>query len=166
MNAERGLHQDAQQRLAVRPIGDAGREARHLAEHLGPRQHPRAQAEAARLPANGIGAQQQAREVELELVAVIRRVGALDVTELALVAGVDHAPGFCRRELPDVPLVPLDGFEQLGERRAQVEAKPAAVADVEDPLQFLLERAGVPIDGHIRVVGKTRAGRSFNDGHC
>ena len=43
-------------------------------------------------------------------------------------------------ELAHVAVVAVHGVEQLGKRRAQVEAQPAAVADVEDALQFLLQR--------------------------
>jgi hypothetical protein len=80
------------------------------------------------------------REVELPFVR--RHVGALHVAELALVALVDHLVALGVGQRRDVAVFGVDEVEQGRERRAQVEAEPAAVAQVEDPVELDGERAG------------------------
>ena len=65
-----------------------------------------------------------------------RGVRALLVAQLALEAEVLDPLDLVRAQLRDVAVAGLgvEGVEQRGERRAEVEAEPAAVADVEDPL--------------------------------
>ena len=123
----------AQQRLAVGPVGQSPRMPA-IGRAFPGATGLRAQADAGLLPADRVGAQHQAREIELEFVPVIRRVRALDVAEFALVAGVDDAVGFLGVSARTSPSCWSDGLEQFGERRAQIEAQAAAVADLVDAL--------------------------------
>lgn len=94
------------------------------------------------------------REVELELVARLRCVGTLDLAELALEARVHDLTRLLRAELADVAVVPVvDEREELREAVAVLEAHAAAVTDLEDPLDLLVERLSLPV---VRVRGVVR----------
>ena len=81
----------------------------------------------------------QARKIELELMAIAGRVGTSDLAHLAQVAEVDDVAFFLAAEKPNVAIVAVDRVEQRWERRAQIEAQPAALADVEDAGDLLVE---------------------------
>ena len=99
----------------------------------------------------------EAREVELPLVR--GHVGALHVAELALVALVDDLVALGVGQLRDVAVVLVDEAEQRRERGAQVEAEPAPVAQVEDPVELLAERGRVEVLGIGGVVRGGHRGR-------
>ena len=110
------------------------------------------------------GPHHQPGEVELPLVR--RHVGALHVAELALVALVDHLVLLGGGQRRRVPVVGVDEVEQRRERRAQVEAQPAAVAQVEDRGRSRPGgRPGRSTFGIGRVVGggHARAARCLSD---
>ena len=91
------------------------------------------------------------REVELELVPVPGGVRALHLTELALKASVHDALRLERRQLADIAVVlVVDRREQDRKRVTVLEAHAAAMADLEDALDFLLERVFVPV---LRLAG-------------
>ncbi len=77
---------------------------------------------------------------------VIRRVRALYVAEFALVAGVDNAIRLPFGQRANVPIVTVDGVEQFRKGRTQIETETAAVADLEDPFDFLIQLVTVPIN--------------------
>ena len=78
-----------------------------------------------------------------------RRIGTVVVTELTVIALIDDpvVVGVC--ELRDVPLITIDAVEQRVERWTQIEAAPAAIADVIYALRLFLEPCG--IDGVAQV---------------
>jgi hypothetical protein len=78
----------------------------------------RAQRDALLLLANGISTQHEAGKIQLELVAVVRRVRAFHVANLALIAGIDDAARLGTRQGAHVAIVPVDSIEKLGKRRA------------------------------------------------
>src|SRR5262249_30999659 len=106
--------------------------------------------------ADGFGAEHEAREIDVQLVR--RRVGALHVAELALVAEVDDLPLLVARERLGLALaadlVLVDGVGERRKRRAIVEAHAAAVTDVEHAPELAIERlvvveARIPeVEGH------------------
>jgi hypothetical protein len=83
----------------------------------------------------------QAREIEGILMR--GRIGAVVVAEFAVIAFVDDPVMVGGRELGDVALIPVDAIEQRIERRTQIEAAPAAVADFIDALRLFLELRGI-----------------------
>jgi hypothetical protein len=83
-----------------------------------------------------------------------RRVRAVDVAELALEALVDD-PVLLRWREPAriLVVVAVDHLEQRRERGAELEAQPAAVAQVVDPRQLAADVGLVDVEGVMRVVG-------------
>lgn len=67
------------------------------------------------------------------------RIGTMVVTELAVVAFVDNLMVISCRQFRDVALADIDSIEQRVERRAEVEAPPAAVADLINSERFPLQ---------------------------
>ena len=119
MNAEGGFESNAQERLAVGPVRHARAHARHAAHQCGPREQARAQSETALLPPDRIRADHQPREIKLEFVIVVGRVGALDVADLALEARIDDAVDFGFRNFARVVVMRLHGFEEVRETRSR-----------------------------------------------
>ena len=77
-----------------------------------------------------------------------RHVRAVDVAELALEALVDDLVLLGRRQPAAVlVVVAVDQLEQRRERRAELEAQPAAVTQVVDPRQLLAEVGLVEVRG-------------------
>ena len=106
-----------------------------------------------RLRCRTCSAQHQPGEVQLPLV-LPGDVRAVHVAELALEALVDDLVLLGRRHLGRVLVVVLvDEVEQRGERRAELEAQPAAVAQVVDPVHLLAEVGLVEVAGVEGVVG-------------
>ncbi len=96
------------------------------------------------------------REVELELVAVARRVRALDLAQLALEAGVHHRGHVGGVEPVHVAVAPVvEGVEQPREAVAVLEAHPAAVTDLEGAPDLSLERRRIPVARVGRVVAES-----------
>ncbi len=73
---------------------------------------------------------------EIEFVLVRRRVGTMVETELAVVAFVDNPMVIGRCQFRDIALADIDSIEQRVERRAEVEAPAAAVADLINSKRF------------------------------
>ena len=91
VDANRHFHAPSQQRLAVSPVGERRRSPAEAADEFRARQQALAQTGALFLPADRGKAPHQPRKIQLERVAVVGRVRALHVTELALVAGIEDA---------------------------------------------------------------------------
>jgi hypothetical protein len=155
VHADRGLQQHAVRPETVGRVhqrGDRGGAGAHAVDVA---QEPVLPCDALGARPRGLGTQHQPREVDVE--PVRRRVRAVVETELALPAEVDDAPVVGRRDLRDVALVLVHLLEHEVERRAQAVAPPAAVADLGDARQLLLDRRGVEEGGVARVEGHAGA---------
>jgi hypothetical protein len=86
--------------------------------------------------------------------AVARSVRTFHLAQLASVAKVDDFPGLLPGETADIAAAAIDRAEESRKRRTQVEAQSAAVADVVNALEFLVESGAVPVHGLGRAVGK------------
>ena len=142
------------------PVDHRGRRDRGAAEEVRACQELVGQAllHADPLPlAHRVDPAHQPWEVELPLVRW--HVGALHVAELALVALVDDLIPFRIGQRRGVPVVGVDEPEHRGERRAQVEAQPAPVAQVEDAVDLVSERGRVEVLGISGVVRGGHRGR-------
>jgi hypothetical protein len=64
-------------------------------------------------------------------------------TELAVITLVHDPMVVGRRELGHVSFVPIDSIQEAVERRAQIEATPATVADLVDSQRFFLQQRWV-----------------------
>ncbi|HZC46423.1 MAG TPA: hypothetical protein VE243_08095 [Candidatus Acidoferrum sp.] len=118
------------------------------------RQHALAQLDAVLPGVHRLGAKYQTREIELEVMTIMRRVGTFDFAELASVAEIDDARFLGRRHPSHIAVVAIDGVEQRRKRRAQIEAQAAARADVENALDFLIESGALPVLRFGGVVSK------------
>src|SRR3546814_5277710 len=106
--------------------------------------------------ASVLGPQHQAEEVELPLV-LTRDVRAVHGAELAVEALVDDLVLLRGGELGRVlVVVVVDRREHRWERRAELEAQPAAVAQVVDPDHLLAQ---------VRLVEVPRVERVLGGGH-
>ena len=149
VDAECFLREDAQQRLRVRPVHEArDRAGGEAAETVGIAEDALAECDAALAHFRQLRAEHEPWKIDRELVR--RRVGALHVAELALVAEVDDLVHLDGRERADLAaaglLVPVDRVEERRERRAVVEAHPAGVADVEDAAELGVDRGVVEVE--------------------
>lgn len=165
VNAERHLQSGAENRLAVGPVRNAGGRFRSASQGLRTRQDALAQACPLLFSSQGRGAGHQAREIQLKSVLVVRRVGAFYVAQFALIAGVEDAVMFGRRERAHAAVMPVDRLKQLGKRRAQIEAQPAAVANLEYSLDLAGERRLIPVERIIGVIRQPRCGCTSDDIH-
>ena len=169
-DADRLFHHPARERPTApgHRVDEGRRGGRHPAHQIGAPEEligrPLGQRAPLRVP-DRVGPHHEPREVELPLVG--RHIWTLQVTELALVALVDHTVLFDRGHRRHVAFVRVDEVEQRRERRAQVEAQSAALAQIEDatelapqiPLVEVPRVGGVVGGGH--ASGKCRApGRS------
>jgi hypothetical protein len=66
-------------------------------------------------------------------------IRAVVVTQFAVVALVDHPLMFRRHDLLDMAVVPVDPVQERVERRTEVEAAAAAVADFIDAQRIFLK---------------------------
>jgi hypothetical protein len=84
-----------------------------------------------------VRSQEQAREVELKFVLVIRRVGAFHVADLALKAAINNLIDllFCPSAV--LGFVPLVRLKKVRERGTEIEAEAASVTDFEGAMQLL-----------------------------
>jgi hypothetical protein len=64
-------------------------------------------------------------------------------TELTVVAFVDNPAMVLGRQLPGIPLIPVDAVEQRVERRTEIEAAAAPVADLIDAQRFFVQLRGI-----------------------
>ena len=97
-----------------------------------------------------------------------RCIGTVVETQFTVIALIDDPMVVGRCELSDVSLRSIDAVEQRVERRTQIEAAPAAIADFIDALRVFLELRGV--DGidqaqtiHVAPIRKQSA--ASNPGH-
>ena len=101
----------------------------------------------------------QLGEIDLELVPVTWRVGALHLAQLALEAGIHDPLGIERRHFTDIAVVlVVDRREEDRKRVAVLEAHAAAMADLEDALELFAERAFVPVLVFTGVVAQPIGG--------
>jgi hypothetical protein len=75
-----------------------------------------------------------------------RRIGAVVIAELTLVTFVSHHPQIPRPKLVSFAIDPLviQPAKEGVERRAEGIAPPAAVTDIEDPAQLLIQSRLTP----------------------
>src|SRR5262245_15768298 len=87
-----------------------------------------------------LGAQHQVREIDVP--GMRRHVGTLGhEAHVTQVTVVDHVPVHLLVDPIELEsFTRVDGVEERGEGVAKTEAAPASVADVEDALEFFLER--------------------------
>ena len=135
-----------------------------LAEQVGPTHHLRGGLRARRLDAvlmlHRIGTQHESREIKLPLVQ-LRDIWAVDVAEFALEALVDDLVLLSRGHSARVAVVvPIDHLEQRRERRAKLEAQPAAMTQVIDARQFPANVSFVEIERMLGVVRDRHSGAS------
>ncbi len=145
MHPQRGVQKLASHRTAVDGVdrfGDDGN-ARQFADHVRGTQHLVAPPRAATAVFDGLGAQHQVREVDVpRMRRHIRTFG--HVTHVTEVALVDHLPkGLFIHAIDLAGLRIVDQIEQSRKGIAQIETAAAAMADVEYPFEFFLQRTGV-----------------------
>jgi hypothetical protein len=166
---QRLLHQAARGAVVVQRVDRLHhhRDGGELADRVGGGQQPVAQARPLLPELDRLGAQHQVREVDVP--GVRRHVRALGhVAHVAQVALVDHLPVVLFGDAVDLHrLAFIDQVEQGRERGAQTHAAAAAVADLVDPFEFLVERRRVP-EGVALPVERVAGGRfqvAFAFGH-
>src|SRR5262249_18711248 len=145
IDPEPPLHQDAQQTVAVRPVGEGGHEGPETSEQLRIAEQSLAQRNALARGARDALPQHQPGKVDRPPMG--RRVRTVRVAELTGEAEIDDMPVFRRSERRLAVVLLVDDVEQVRERRAEVVAAPAAGADVVDPLR---------LGGHGRRITKLR----------
>ena len=72
---------------------------------------------------------------------------------------------FRRREIADIVALGVNRLEKIGKRRAQIEAEPAAVADVEHPLDLDVELGAIPVFRFVRIVAESVGRSRFDSAH-
>ena len=97
----------------------------------------------------------QAREIDRILMRWC--IGTVVETEFTVVAFIDDPMMVSRCELRHVSFVPIDAVKQRVERRTQIEAASAAIADFIDALRVFLELRG--IDGMDKA-------QTIHSAHC
>ena len=144
MDAGHRLHEGPVHGQLVHPVGQRCREAAELADQVGVAQHPVLQRDAATARLGRPGPQHQPGKVDGP--PVRRRVRAVVVAELALVAEVDHFLDVRRRQLVDVTVdsLPVQPIEHHLERRTQRQAPPTPPTDVVHPPQLPLDLPQIP----------------------
>src|SRR5215475_4322254 len=155
MDSKQLLEHHARKLLAACPIAEPRPQAPDSAEAIGVAQKLFAHTYAALLRANALGAQHQAREVELKLVPVARSIRTLHLAQATSVAEIDHTLLVRPRKRANLAVFPIDGLEQDGKRRAQIKAETAPMADVENPVDLLIETGAIPVLRLSRTVGKS-----------
>jgi hypothetical protein len=65
------------------------------------------------------------------------------VAEFTVIALIDDPVMVGGSELGDVPFMPIDAIKQRVERRAKIEAAPAAIADFINTQRLFLELRGI-----------------------
>jgi hypothetical protein len=80
---------------------------------------------------------------KIQRVLMRRGIGAMVVTELAVITFVDDAVVIGLGQLGDIAFVRVDTVKQRIERGTEIEATAAAVAHLINPLRLLLELRGV-----------------------
>jgi hypothetical protein len=110
-NAQHLLHHRALKGAAAGPVGELRNRAAELAEQVRIAKYFLAHGDAVLAALDRARPQHQAREVELELVTVMRRVGASDLAKLAAVAQIDHALFLRRAQAAHVAVALVEGVE-------------------------------------------------------
>jgi hypothetical protein len=102
-------------------------------------------------------------KIELKLVIFARRVGTLDLTELALKACIHHFLGFLPGKRAYVPIVfVVDEFEKMREGIAVLEAHATAMTDLKCTQNLFVERLSIPVFLFRGVVGQAVGGQIRN----
>src|SRR5262249_9684193 len=141
MNTDPRFHQPTEKPEAHNPIGDRGPQTPEGADHVRLDQQPIAPAYSPRHGKMLFPRNHQPRKIECVLMR--GRIGAVVETELTVIALIHDLMMVGWRKLGDVTLIPVDAVEQRVERRTQIEAAPAAIADFIDALRVLLELCGI-----------------------
>jgi hypothetical protein len=81
-----------------------------------------------------------------------RRIGTMVVAEFTVVALIDNTMVVAGRELCDVSFITVDAIEQCIERRTQIEAAAATIADFINALRFFLEPCGIDGVDQIQAI--------------
>ena len=100
----------------------------------------------------------QGGEVEQEFVLLARRVGALDLAQLALETGVQGRVQGGDGQALNVAVLGINGIEEDRKGAAVLEAHAAAVADFDGPFKLDLHLSSVPVDLVGGVVGQPIGG--------
>ena len=143
--SKESLHHAAIEAIRIRPVKERSRESCDLTDFIRAAQHSLSQVDAIFFRIHCPCAHDEARDIDQEFMR--RRIGALDETQLAVVAEVDELSDLTRVELVRV-VVHFFGIkvnEESWKGRAEVKTKAAGVADVVLAAEFLVERLGVPI---------------------
>jgi hypothetical protein len=80
---------------------------------------------------------------EIESILMRWCIGTVVETKFTVIALIDDPMVVSRCELRDVSFVPINAVKQRVERRTQIEAASAAIADFIDALRVFLELRGV-----------------------
>ena len=123
------------------PIGHGRQQTAEGADQIRLDQQPIAPAHPARRGQMLLPHDHQAGKIESVLMR--RRIGAVVEAEFTVIAFIDDPMVVGRCELGDVALIPVDPVEQRVERRTEIEAAPAAIADFIDALRVFLELRGI-----------------------
>ena len=144
MDAGDRLHERPVNGQLVHPVRQRGREAAELPHQVGVAEHPVLQRHAAAPRVHRSRPQHQPWKIDRP--AMRRRIRAVVVAELALVAEVDDFLHVGRRQLLDVPVdrLDVDPAEHHLERRTQRQTPPTPIADVVHPPQLGIDRRRLP----------------------
>jgi hypothetical protein len=143
MNAEHFFHRRPRKRRFARLVDrpDDHRNGRELTQAIGARENAVAEGRLAEQELARLRSQHQMREIDVP--RVWRNVRALGhVAKVAEIALVDDLGEIALRDVAH--LAALRGVDEIEQRRkciAQAHAAPAAVADLEDPLELAIERS-------------------------
>lgn len=160
MNTEHALHQRPMDLTFVGPIGQRRGPGTERADEIRIPQHAVGEGNPGFLDFLGFRARYEPREVDSPFM-VTGRVGAIDITELALKAEIDnlvHVLGF---ELLRVDFgilligaVAVDSLEELGKTAAEFIAQPAICSQLKHALDFRAQVLWVPKFGIGGIVSR------------
>tara|TARA_B100000029_G_scaffold357763_1_gene350536 strand:- start:435 stop:821 length:387 start_codon:yes stop_codon:yes gene_type:complete len=117
----------------IQRIGESKAASCHPTGPIGVSQNTVSKGGAAAAVTLGSLTMDECRKVQLELMAQVRRVGALHLAELALEARIEHLVPLSERDLAHVAIVVfVEDSEEALEAIAVLKAHAAAVTDFED----------------------------------
>src|SRR5579872_4326223 len=94
--------------------------------------------------------------------SVAWRVRTFYLAQATFVAKVHYTLIFRGRQLADVIAFRVNCLEQGRKRRAKVKTQPAAMAYIEDSLDFLVELGALPVLCFIGIIGQAIGGFGFD----
>jgi hypothetical protein len=131
------FYQPAKKSEAQNPVGHKRQPTPEGADPIRLDQQPIAPAHPPRHGQMLLPHDHQSRKIERILMR--RRIGTVIVAKFTVIALIDDPMVVGRRELGDVSFISINAVEQRIERRTQIEAAPAAIADFIDTLRVFLE---------------------------